>query len=133
MWDVVEHLADPRRDLELARDLLRPGGRLVISTIDAGSLVARLLGARWPWLMDMHLFYFDRRNLPALLEELGFRVVERGDYVHTVSAGYLLRKAEASFPVLRPLARLLRALLPAGLPVPVSLGDNMVLIAERVG
>jgi 2-polyprenyl-3-methyl-5-hydroxy-6-metoxy-1,4-benzoquinol methylase len=132
MWDVLEHLADPRRDLELARALLRPGGLLALSTIDAGSPVARLLGARWPWLMDMHLFYFDRRNLPALLAELGFRVVARRDYVHTVSAGYLLRKVEASFPPLRWLARALRAIVPARLPIPVSLGDNMLLVAERV-
>jgi SAM-dependent methyltransferase len=131
LWDVVEHLADPRRDLACARELLRPGGRLALSTLDAGSLVARALGARWPWLMDMHLFYFDRRNLPALLEAEGFRVILRRDYVHTVSAGYLLRKVEASFPSLRLLVGAARALVPAGLPVPVSLGDNMAILAER--
>jgi SAM-dependent methyltransferase len=131
MWDVLEHLADPRRDLAHARGLLRPGGRLVISTIDTGSLVARLFGSRWPWLMDMHLFYFDRRNLPALLEGLGFRVLERRDYVHTVSAGYLLRKLEASFPALGWVPRAAQRLVPARLPVPVSLGDNMVVVAER--
>ncbi len=131
MWDVVEHLAEPRRDLELAARLLRPGGRLVLSTIDAGSRVARWLGPRWPWLMDMHLFYFDRENLPALLESVGFRVVARRDYAHTVSAGYLLRKLEASFPALRWVARGLRLLAPARLPIPVSLGDNMVIVAER--
>ena len=131
LWDVVEHLAEPRRDLELALRLLRPGGKLVLSTIDSGSRVARLLGARWPWLMDMHLFYFDRRNLPALLEGIGFRVLWRRDYVHTVSAGYLLRKLEASFPALSWLPRAARRLLPARLPVPVSLGDNMVVLAER--
>jgi SAM-dependent methyltransferase len=131
MWDVVEHLGDPRRDLGHAFALLRPGGRLVLSTIDTGSAVARLLGPRWPWLMDMHLFYFDRRNLPALLEEVGFRVLERRDYVHTVSAGYLLRKLEAGFPALRWLWRALGFVVPARLPVPVSLGDNMALVAER--
>ena len=131
MWDVVEHLADPRRDLGHAFALLRPGGRLVLSTVDAGSALARLLGARWPWLMDMHLFYFDRRNLTSMLEEAGFRVLERRDYVHTVSAGYLLRKLAASFPGLRWLAGALGALLPARLPVPVSLGDNMAVVAER--
>lgn len=131
MWDVVEHLADPRRDLGHAFRLLRPGGRLAVSTIDARSALARLLGSRWPWLMDMHLFYFDRRNLPALLEGLGFRILERRDYVHTVSAGYLLRKVEASFPAAAWLARAAGRALPARLPVPVSLGDNMVVIAER--
>ncbi len=131
MWDVMEHFADPRGELAAAFRLLEPGGRLWLSTIDAGSLTARLLGARWPWLMDMHLFYFDRSNLSALLEETGFRVVVRGSYTHTVSADYLLRKAAASFPALAPLVWMLRRLVPARWRVPVNLGDNMLLAAER--
>ncbi len=131
MWDVIEHLPDPREGVEAARALLRPGGRLHVSTIDTGSLSARLLGARWPWLMDMHLVYFDRSTLTALLEESGFRVTRVGLYSHTVSAGYLLRKVGASFPALRPLVALLSRLVPARWPVPVNLGDNMLVSAER--
>ncbi len=131
LWDVVEHLPDPRRELEAAARLVRPGGHLHVSTIDAKSLVARLLGRRWPWLMDMHVVYFDRATLPALLEETGFRVLARRAYTHTVSADYLLRKIAASFAPLAPLAGALRRLVPAGLPVPVNLGDNMVVSAER--
>ena len=132
MWDVVEHLPDPREELAAARMLLVPGGRLYLSTIDTGSLVARMLGARWPWLMDMHLVYFDRPTLSALLAEAGFRVTGISTYSHTVSAGYLLRKIGASFPVLSPLARALSRVIPTGWPVPVNLGDNMLVSAERI-
>jgi SAM-dependent methyltransferase len=131
MWDVVEHLPDPREELEAARQLLVPGGRLYLSTIDTGSLVARLLGARWPWLMDMHLVYFDRTNLSALLEEAGFGVLGIRTYSHTVSAGYLLRKLGASFPALSPVTRAMARVVPPRWPVPVNLGDNMLLAAER--
>jgi 2-polyprenyl-3-methyl-5-hydroxy-6-metoxy-1,4-benzoquinol methylase len=131
MWDVIEHMPDPRAELEAARAVLAPGGRLHVSTIDAASPLARLLGARWPWLMDMHLVYFDRATLPALLEETGFRVLHRGTYTHTVSADYLLRKAAASFPPLAPVLRALRRIVPTRWPVPVNLGDNMVVTAER--
>ena len=132
MWDVVEHLPDPREELAAAHDLLVPGGRLHLSTIDTGSLVARLLGRRWPWLMDMHLVYFDRPTLSALLEEAGFRVLEIGTYSHTVSAGYLLRKIGASFPLLSPFTRALARVVPPAWPIPVNLGDNMLVSAERI-
>jgi SAM-dependent methyltransferase len=131
MWDVIEHLPDPRRELAAAFRLLAPGGRLHLSTIDASSLVARALGARWPWLMHMHLFYFDRANLGALLEQVGFRVVARRDYVHTVSAGYLLRKAAASFGGLAPALSAAARVVPPRLAIPVSLGDNKAIEAER--
>ena len=132
MWDVIEHLPDPRCELEACCRLLRPGGRLHVSTIDAGSLVARLLGKRWPWLMDMHLVYFDRATLPALLAQAGFRVLSRRTYTHTVSAEYLTSKLAASFPPVSPLLLALRRVVPARLPVPVNLGDNMVVSAERM-
>jgi 2-polyprenyl-3-methyl-5-hydroxy-6-metoxy-1,4-benzoquinol methylase len=131
LWDVVEHFADPRAELQAAFKLVRPGGRVCLSTIDAGSLVARMMGARWPWLMDMHLFYFSRATLALLLEEVGFRVLETRNYTHIVSAGYLLRKLSASFPPTAPLTELARRFVPEQLRVPVNLGDNMMMVAER--
>jgi hypothetical protein len=57
--------------------------------------------------------------------------VSRRLYTHTVSAGYLVRKVAASFPGAAPLLRGLGRLVPPRLPVPVNLGDNMVVTAER--
>jgi 2-polyprenyl-3-methyl-5-hydroxy-6-metoxy-1,4-benzoquinol methylase len=131
LWDVVEHFADPRAELEAAFRLVKPGGRIYLSTIDAGSLVARLFGASWPWLMDMHLFYFNRATLALLLEEVGFRVLDKRAYTHVVSADYLWRKLGASFAPTAPLFKALRLVTPDRLKIPVNLGDNMVMVAER--
>jgi SAM-dependent methyltransferase len=130
MWDVVEHLADPGAELAHVRTLLRPGGRLYLSTIDAGSRIARMLGPRWPWLMDMHLYYFDRRTIAALLEQRGFRVVEIGTYTHVVSARYFLEKTGAVFPAGRRAARAVASVTPRRLRIPFNLGDNMLVVAE---
>ena len=131
MWDVVEHLADPRAELRAVHAMLEPGGRLWLSTIDAGSRVARVLGSRWPWLMDMHLFYFDRPTLTALLEEVGFTDIEVGLYSHVVSGRYLLDKVGASFRPLAPVAAAVRRVTPRWMRVPVNLGDNMLVSARR--
>jgi 2-polyprenyl-3-methyl-5-hydroxy-6-metoxy-1,4-benzoquinol methylase len=131
LWDVVEHFADPRAELAAAFRLVRPGGRIYLSTIDASSLVARLLGAQWPWLMDMHLFYFGRATLAALLEEVGFRVTDVRTYTHIISADYLLRKVGASFTPVAPVLEGLRRVVPGGWAIPFNLGDNMLMAAER--
>ena len=75
LWDVVEHLPDPRRTLERAFQVLRPGGILALSTGDVDSLSSRLHGVDWslmtpPW----HQFYFSRRTMRRLLEDIGFRI-----------------------------------------------------------
>lgn len=81
MWDVIEHLPNPRQTLERAYQWLRPQGVIALSTGDIGSLSARLHGPDWslmtpPW----HQFYFSRPTLRRLLEDVGFDVMQiRGD------------------------------------------------------
>jgi 2-polyprenyl-3-methyl-5-hydroxy-6-metoxy-1,4-benzoquinol methylase len=97
MWEVIEHLPDPAATLGAAARALAPGGLLALSTPDAGSTVARILGQRWPgWTkIPEHLFFFDRATLRRLLETAGFRV-EAMRYVSlTVSRRYLLDRIEA--------------------------------------
>lgn len=131
MWDVIEHMADPRAELEAAFALLNPGGTLHLSTIDAGSLVARALGRRWPWLMDMHLYYFDRSTIRRLLEEVGFGDVSIGEYTHFVSLPYLLAKFEAIAGGLAPVITRATRLVPRGWRIPINLGDNMLVRSVR--
>lgn len=68
-WDVLEHLDDPLRALLRARELLRPGGLLALSTGDIEGFTARTYGRRWALLAPPgHLYYFSRRTLYAILE-----------------------------------------------------------------
>jgi len=92
MWDVLEHLDSPMNALRIAREALEDDGILVFSTVDIGSFYARFLGAKWPWLMKMHLYYFDRRSIVKYLERSGFRPIKIRTYRHTVSLKYLLHK-----------------------------------------
>ncbi len=92
MWEVIEHVPDPLEELREIRRILRPGGTLALSTPDAGSLVARLLGRRWPgWRkIPEHLYHFDRGTLRQLLTQAGFRVDAMHYVPLIVSRRYLL-------------------------------------------
>ena len=52
LFDVIEHLPEPHDALGRIREWLAPGGRLFLTTPDAGSLIARLLGKNW-WYIDL--------------------------------------------------------------------------------
>ena len=72
--DVIEHLPAPGRALERVSGLLRPGGVLYLALPDAGSRVARVLGARWWSVLPTHVQYFTRSSLARLLVRHGFTV-----------------------------------------------------------
>lgn len=80
LWDVLEHLPDPRTSLLRIATWLRPGGWLVIRTPDAGSLHARLWGQYWAGLdPPRHVVVFDRVSLARLLDQTGFGVSRMGN------------------------------------------------------
>ncbi|MBW2273691.1 MAG: class I SAM-dependent methyltransferase [Deltaproteobacteria bacterium] len=97
LWDVLEHLPEPHAAIaEIAR-VLRPGGRLLLSTGDVGSLAARVSGRRWHlYTLPEHLFFYTRRSLDLLLEAHGLRVEAARAYASYYTLGYLVERLRKS-------------------------------------
>jgi 2-polyprenyl-3-methyl-5-hydroxy-6-metoxy-1,4-benzoquinol methylase len=84
--DVVEHLRDPETTLARLRPLLRPGGRLVLSTPNVANWAIRLslLAGRWRYtdrgILDRsHTYLFTRATLAEAIERAGYEIV-RSDF-----------------------------------------------------
>ncbi len=77
MWDVIEHVPDPKAYIQRAASVLRSGGVFALATPDVDSLPARLTGRRWVGykLSEEHVYYFSARTLSLMLNEAGFDVV----------------------------------------------------------
>jgi 2-polyprenyl-6-hydroxyphenyl methylase/3-demethylubiquinone-9 3-methyltransferase len=79
--EVIEHLISPRHLPRFARELLKPGGILIVSTPFHGYLknLAISLAGRWdrhwsPQWDGGHVKFWSRRTLGRVLEEEGFAV-----------------------------------------------------------
>ena len=73
MFEVIEHLSDPKGVVRRALTLLRPGGCLAISTPNVASLTHRALGSQWAVLNPFeHLQFFSERTLGDMLSQVGF-------------------------------------------------------------
>lgn len=79
--DLVEHLRDPEAFLARVRPLLRPDGRLVLTTPNVANWSMRigLLVGRWRYtergILDRtHTHLFTRKTLVETLERAGYRV-----------------------------------------------------------
>lgn len=82
MWDVLEHVPDPRSAVRRVRELLRTNGLLFVKTpnVDGlfprASLHAARLANYWPHPEPPgHLFQFSKATLSRLVQEEGFHIV----------------------------------------------------------
>jgi len=132
-WDVLEHVSDPMDELRRINQLTQPAGVFAFSTLNFDSWPPRLLGERWPWLMDMHLYYFNEKIVDDMLHRAGFALRYAGTYCHIITAEYFMRKLRSlGVPgaglALRAIGRtpLKRAY------IPFRLGDIQLFVAEKV-
>lgn len=100
LMDVIEHVEDPRKLLTEVRGLLRPGGRLVLSTPEEDYYPYRvcpverwnepesalLKDAIWPW----HIQALGEGVMLPMLKESGFEILEKS--YTTYIKGFELKK-----------------------------------------
>lgn len=132
LWDVLEHVPDPERLLSRTHALLAENGLITLSTLDIDNWFPRLMGKRWPWYMDMHIFYFSRDSLDAIFQRAGYSLQEAETYCHYISVRYLFDKMKHLLPTLLALPfRLVGPLAPRSLFVPFRFGDIKEYVARR--
>lgn len=133
-WDVVEHVPDPVEFLRTCHDLLRPGGLMVLTTPDVGSLVAKLTGPRWMGfkLAEEHLYYFSRQTLAVALRNAGFKPNLARPVGKDISLEFFAQRLQMYAPWLaRPMGR---AVWTVGLDrasVYVNPRDILLMVARR--
>ena len=98
LFNIIEHVADPRAVLEQVGELLAPGGLAVIKTPNMDSLDARIFRTRnWGGFhCPRHWVLFDAPTFRALVDQCGLRVRDarytQGAPFWTTSVMYALRR-----------------------------------------
>lgn len=133
MWDVFEHLGDPLGELHFIYELLRPGGWIAIHTMDIDSVFARWMGKRWPWLMEMHIYYFSARTLRDIVEKAGFEVKTIRAEGRYLRLNYLITRLRPYSPFLAGVAEGFAKLTGLStLAIPINFGDLVTVYAQKV-
>lgn len=131
-WDVIEHVENPAKFIKDAASLLTRDGVFIFSTIDIDSWFPRIMGKRWPWIMEMHLYYFTPQVLKEMLQEGGLTLIHVDKYRHYASTRYIFKKLIYALP--QPSHKLLaklEQLIPEWI-IPVTLGDIKLFVAKKI-
>lgn len=134
MFDVFEHLGDPKGDLVRVHEWLADDGVLIIATGNTKSMAAKLLGRKWTfYIPPQHLFFFNRTNLTTLLRGSGFEPVAWSKVGKWLSLQYVLHLARTTgeSTAARFLYDLVRLMRVGRVPLYVPMGDNMIVVARK--
>ncbi len=79
MFDVIEHVADPKTDIKRAYQLLKINGMIAISTPNIGCQRYWMQKDKWRGFTESreHIFFFSARTLSDLLIKCGFKIKRR--------------------------------------------------------
>ncbi len=94
LWDVLEHVPNPKKELLEINRVLKKDGVLVVNYPDIGSWLSKAMGRKWIFLLSVHLFYFTRRTIKKILRDSGFEVVLIKPHFQKLSLGYLIHRME---------------------------------------
>jgi ubiquinone/menaquinone biosynthesis C-methylase UbiE len=85
LWGVIEHLENPKHEIESIRRLIKPGGLVCLWTGDFSSFPSRLLREKWWWVQGQHIQYFSRKSLIKLFKDQYFEHVYFGIYPYVMT------------------------------------------------
>jgi 2-polyprenyl-3-methyl-5-hydroxy-6-metoxy-1,4-benzoquinol methylase len=131
---VIEHVCDPLQALRDIRDLVRPGGYLVLETPRYDTLTFRLLRGRERSVIADHLHYFTRKSMLEMCRDAGFsadRVDAVGRTVTLDRLSFYLAKLSRSYRAARVINRLSDSMQLSNVRIHVNLHDMMRLYLKR--
>lgn len=128
MFHVFEHLANPHDALGRVKELLKPGGLVILVTPDTESLLCAISGDGWvSYKFPEHLILYSRSALIELLEHSGFEIVSvNADYEYCDHPFLRSRLRQLSPLIGWPVSFVLGAL-----PDPVLVGSGSIRIVAK--
>lgn len=97
--DVLEHIKNPFKEMQLVYKILKKEGLILIVTPDVGGLWHKLLGPLWyHYKPGEHIMYFSQKSLRLLLEKTGFINIETRRTYNVLSIEYVLNRLKYYSP-----------------------------------
>jgi len=123
---VLDHLLDPCSDLLNISKSMKSGGKAFIVVHNQKSMLAKILGRKWPPYCLQHPQIFDRKTIDLLLSKVGFHQIQISRTKNKVSIKNLISML---FQILR-LPKFLLKVIP-DLSIDLYLG-NIIVSAEKI-
>lgn len=126
LTDVIEHIVNPFPMLEELPAYLKTEGRVIVTTPDVSSVMAKVLGKRWWHYRVAHVGYYNRNTLDRIMCRAGLKSIKWKYAKWYFSSRYISERLANYLGFIKPLAKVA----PENLMLPLNLFDSWIGIFE---
>lgn len=134
LFDLIEHLKNPRLVLQKLKNILKDDGIIVLQTGNSSSRWARLQGKNWHFFAPpQHLHFFSKETMTSLLGQAGFKVIsieKTGKWVSLRYLFHMMRYANRD-RIGDFFYKLTHKNILGKIPILFYFGDNMIVFAKK--
>ena len=127
LWDVIEHLDNPKKAVSEVYKVLSKRGKIALTTGDVDSMIAKTQGLGWHlYNPPQHLSYFSGTTIKKLLTFVGFKNVTISHQAAYYPVSYILHKISNLYGINMPNYKTFEDWI-----IPLNLRDIMFVTATK--
>ena len=130
-WDVLEHVTDLNKTLKKVQTISKKNGILIINVPDIDSIACRVMQNNWPFFLNVHLYYFNKKTIKTLLKKYNFDLINSFSYLQYLELGYLCKRAKKYIKIFSYFERLIAFLRLSNIAVPYNIGQTTFIFKNN--
>ena len=123
-WDVLEHVTDLEGTLQKVNELSKLNTCLIINVPDIDSYACKIMKYKWPFYLNVHLYYFRKKTLETSLQKFNFKLVQNFPHWQYLHLGYLLDRASKYFSFFSLIKSVCNYLKISKISIPYNMGQT---------
>jgi cyclopropane fatty-acyl-phospholipid synthase-like methyltransferase len=129
-FDIIEHMHAPLNFIKQVKNILTPGGTLVMTTPNTDHWLRYIMRACWSMLQPFqHTVLFSKKAMRSMLEDAGFCDVKIRPAYKYLTLEYLVKQLSETNKVISKLMGFLLSIMPKFMvskPMRINIGEFIV-------
>ena len=123
-WDVLEHVTNLNETLTKVQKISKKNTILIINVPNVDSVACKLTGLKWPFYLNVHLYYFSNSSIKKILKKYNFELVKSFPHFQYLEIGYLCSRAKKYLSFFSILEKIFSIFGMTNLPIIYNLGQT---------
>ena len=131
MWDVLEHVTNLDETLKKIQDLSKNKTFLILNVPNVDSFVCKLMKSKWPFYLNVHLYYFDKHSIELILKKYNYELVKNFAHWQFLGLGYIIKRAKKYSRFFSILEKMVNFFNISSLSIPYNLGQTTFIFQKK--